>query len=158
MGYAVPIVSHGGGSMRVYSGMRRQRGAGFFQTIARIALPIIRKLFPFLKRAVANVGKRVAKSALNVGSSVAGDLLRGNVKNIPKTFKKKSREEINALSNQYLNTNVFPDEEEDDDGGGQTGSGRRRRRGYKRKAINKKKKKKSCKRRKTCILSPSDRI
>ena len=146
MGYAVPIVSHGGGSMRVYSGMRRQRGAGFFQSIARFALPIIRRLFPYLK----SVGKRLATSAANVGSSLATDVMSGNFKNIPKNFKKKSREEINSLSNEYIGRDVFPT-------GEQGGSGRRRR-PLKRKAINKKKKKKSCKKRKTSILCDSDRI
>ena len=144
--------------MRVYSGMRRQRGAGFFQTIARFALPILRRILPFLKRAAKAVGRRMARGAMNVGSSVADDVMKGNFKNIPKNFKKKSREEVNAISNQYLGQNVFPAGDDEDEGGGeQGGSGRRRRRGLKRKAINKKKKK-SCKKRKLSILSKSDCI
>ena len=157
MGYAVPIASHGGGSMRVYSGMRRQRGSGFFQSIARIAMPIIRRILPYFKTAVKSAGKRLASSALNVGSSVADDVMSGNFKNIPKNFKKKSREEINSISNQYIGRNVFPEGEVE----GQGGSGRSHRRfgrPLKRKAINKKKKKKSVKKRKTSILCDSDRI
>lgn len=126
MGYAIPIIppsQRGSGfASQVYKGERRQVGGNLFSTIGRIAMPLLRKLFPVFSR----FGKRLGKAALNVGGDMVNDLVSGRASNIPHTFKNRSREEINNISQDYVGQNIFPLSQE--------GSGMRR----KRKAITKK--------------------
>jgi hypothetical protein len=117
MGYAIPITQAGGRGMPVYAGERRQMGGNLFGTIKRIALPLLYKLLPVLK----TLGKRAASSALSVGSGIAGDMIAGRFKEIPKNIRSRGKYEVNALSRDYLGQNVFQDLPEVE----QTGSGRR---------------------------------
>jgi len=106
--------------MSVFAEERRQMGGSLFATIKRFAIPLLQKLWPHLK----TLGKKALGSALNVGSGLASDLISGQAKNIPSNFRRRSKQEVNSLSRDYLGQDVFthPDE--------QSGSGR------KRKAIN----------------------
>lgn len=117
MGYAIPIVQ-GGSGLPVYSGQRRQVGGSFFSTIRRIAVPLLKQLWPLVKK----IGTRFGKSAVNVGTGLAGDLISGRARDIPQNFRKRGREEMNSIAQDYIGQDVFPPSTEQ-----QEGSGRRKR-------------------------------
>jgi len=157
VGFAAPIMAGGGqyfASMPVYAGSRRQMGGGFFGTLKRFAAPILKKLVPHL----ANVGKRVAKSAINVGKGVVGDVIAGSdFKNIRKNIRKRGRREINAIGNEYIGGDILPQSFDSVNArpatAGQVGSGLKRR-----KTINKVKKSSPvAKKRKLAHSSPKKR-
>jgi hypothetical protein len=103
VGYAIPMVQSGGRGMPVYSGQRRQMGGNLFSTIKRLAMPLLRHLWPIIKAA----GKRVGKSALNVGTGLASDLVSGRAKQIPKNFRNRSKAEINSLGQEFIGQDIF---------------------------------------------------
>jgi len=122
VGYAIPNNSIGSHiSMPIYAGSPRQMGAGFFGTLKRFAMPILRKLTPHFLKA----GKRVAKSALNVGRGVLEDVRNGSFDDIRGNLRKRGRHELGEMSNEYFGEDILPPIE-------QKGSGRKR-------SINKKK-------------------
>lgn len=113
-----------GGGLPVFYGARMQRGHGIgniFASIARFAMPIIRRIAPALGR-----------KALQTGAQIAGDIAAGQ------SFKDATKTRIADVINEGINKFV-PAED------GQSGSGIRRGRKRPRK---KQKKKKLTKRRK----------
>lgn len=70
--------------MQVYKGyQRRQVGGNFWSTIARGVKPILfsllKRLAPHAKDLGKKVAKRAAKSALNIGSNLAGEAMLGKI-------------------------------------------------------------------------------
>lgn len=118
MGYPIPITTQvGRGGM--YAGQRRQVGGSFFGTIRRLAIPLLQKLWPSLQ----SIGKQVGKSALSIGTGLAGDLISGKARQIPQNLRKRGREEINSLTERYVGQKMFDDVPPPN----QTGSGGRKK-------------------------------
>ena len=66
--------------MRVYSGYPlRQVGGGLWSTIQRGVRPAIHSFLKFIKPHATKAGKELAKSALNAGTNLASDAIKGTM-------------------------------------------------------------------------------
>lgn len=79
--------------MHIYNGQqRRQVGGGIWSTVKRGIRPLISSIANKLKPHALNLGKKLVHqaigSAANVGTSVAGNIISGDYKNIPATLKR----------------------------------------------------------------------
>lgn len=107
------------GSGGIYSGnVRRQVGGNIFGFLKRMLIPLAKRLFATAKPHLKTLGKKVGKQALNIGSHAVGDLMSGNIQNIPATLRKQSKAGLNELSEDYIGQKIFTN---------QDGSGRRKR-------------------------------
>jgi len=106
--------------MYTYRGVsRRQVGGGIWSTIMRGIRPMIMNLITTLKPHAKTAAKRVAQSALNVGSDLAFGALRGKLNK--DHIKKSVKSEATNLTNDAFSTLKRKL-------GTQTGSGNKRRR------------------------------
>ena len=82
--------SQNGGGLRGFHGARIQRGYGlgsFFKSIARVAIPLV-------KKGVNALGKKAIKTAVNVGQ----DVLEG--KSVKQAVASRGRQAVNDLAKQ----------------------------------------------------------
>ncbi|NNK26623.1 MAG: hypothetical protein HKP06_00115 [Flavobacteriaceae bacterium] len=133
--------------MHIYNGQqRRQVGGGIWSTVKRGIRPLISSIANKLKPHALNLGKKLVHqaiiSAANVGTSVAGNIISGEYKNIPATLKRgvqneadtwttNAQEQVKLLKRKYLDEDSTPQE----------GRGRKRRKMHATPASNKKKRK-----------------
>ena len=90
---------HETNTMNVYRGtVRRQVGGGVWTTVWRGLKPIIRKALMSMLPVGKAVAKRVASSALNVGSSLAADAITGRLNR--NTVKERVQNEANLLKDE----------------------------------------------------------
>lgn len=110
--------------MHIYTGQqRRQVGGGLWSTVTRGIRPFISSLVNKLKPHAQTLGKKLIKkavgSAANVGTSVAGNVLRGDYKGIPAKLKRgvqdeadqwtmDAQEEVQRLKRKYLDDDTTP--------------------------------------------------
>ena len=85
--------SHHGGSFPVYSGSRRQRGGGILGALARIALPMAKRLGTSALRTAKREG-------LKLGANVVSDLAQG--RNIKDSFLEHGQAAAKNVSRQTL--------------------------------------------------------
>ena len=82
--------SQNGGGLRGFHGARIQRGYGlgsFFKSIARVAIPLV-------KKGVNAVGRKAIKTAVNVGQ----DVLEGKI--VKQAVASRGRQAVDDLAKQ----------------------------------------------------------
>ena len=91
-----------GGGMPVYAGAPYQRGhgiGGIFKSVAKMALPLLKKGMPFLKKTAKNVirakmkGVPMKEIVKQQGPDVVGELL-GNMMGQRRGYKRKKRQPV----------------------------------------------------------------
>lgn len=89
--------------MNIYAGTtRRQVGGGIWSTIARGIRPILMNIYHTLKPGATVMAKKAAQSALNVGSNLAMDAIRGRMDTA--RVKEAFKDEAQHLTNEALTT------------------------------------------------------
>ena len=71
------VQQYGRGRVTVFRGAPLQRGHGLgslFKTLFRVAVPILRRAAPIVKRVAVRAGKSVAKRAVKAGARVLKDV------------------------------------------------------------------------------------
>ena len=71
------VQQYGRGRVTVIRGAPLQRGhglGGLFKTLFRVAVPILRRAAPIVKRVAVRAGKSVAKRAVKAGARVFKDV------------------------------------------------------------------------------------
>ena len=66
-----------GGQVNIFRGASLQRGhglGGLLKTLFRVAVPVIRRAAPIVKRVTAKVGRTASRKALGVGKRVLKDV------------------------------------------------------------------------------------
>lgn len=85
--------------MNIYVGKnRRQIGGGIWSTITRGLTPILKSMKETLKPIGNKLAQRAAKSAINVGTSLATDAIFGKIDK--SAIKTKLRDEANQLKDE----------------------------------------------------------
>ena len=90
--YAQP--SYGGG-FPIFSGSRRQRGGSIFGALARVALPLA-------KRVGTSLLRTGARQAIGLASNIADDVIAG--KNIGQSFKTHGKSHLKQFGRSALKT------------------------------------------------------
>ena len=89
--------------MRVYSGVnRRQVGSGILSTIQRGLRPLLNKVTELAKPLAKKALQNAASSALNVGTDLAMNAVRGNLNK--DNIKGKLKREITSLGSNTLSS------------------------------------------------------
>lgn len=91
--------------MNVYQGTnRRQVGGGIWSTIQRGIKPMLESIYSKLKPHAATVAKKAAKSALNMGGTMAMDALSGNLnkKRAKRLVKDEAIKHLAGIKRKYL--------------------------------------------------------
>ena len=86
-----------GGGFQVFTGSRRQRGGGIFGALARIALPMA-------KRVGTSLLKQGARQAMSLAQNVASDVASG--KSIGESFKSQGKSHLKQFGQRALKTGV----------------------------------------------------
>ena len=81
-----------GSGLSVFAGARRQRGHGFFNTVMRLAAPLIKKAAPLIKRGAKTVGRHL----LDTGLKIMDDVQSGQ--SIGKATKRRGKETLRAVT------------------------------------------------------------
>jgi hypothetical protein len=83
-----------GGRVTVFRGAPLQRGhglGGLFKTLFRVAVPLIRRAAPIVKRVAVRAGKSVAKRAVKAGARVINDVA-SNQSTLKDALKNRAQE------------------------------------------------------------------
>ena len=87
-----------GGRITVFRGQPLQRGhglGGIFRSLFRVAMPVIRRAAPIVKKVVVRAGRRVAKTAVKraaeAGSQVLEDVVV-NKRTLKDSLKQRAQE------------------------------------------------------------------
>ena len=97
-----------GGRVLVFRGAPLQRGhglGGLFKTLFRVAVPVLRRAAPIVKRTVVRVGKASAKRAVKVGAKALKDVAT-NKSTLKEAIKQRVQEAAFDAAAEVINKGV----------------------------------------------------
>ena len=97
-----------GGKVNIFRGSSLQRGhglGGLLKTLFRVAVPVIRRAAPIVKRVTAKVGKAASRKALGVGKKVLKDVATKN-STLKDSLKKHAQEAALNAAMDAINKSV----------------------------------------------------
>ena len=97
-----------GGRVLVFRGAPLQRGhglGGLFKTLFRVAVPVLRRAAPIVKRTALRVGKAATKRAAKAGSQVIKDVAT-NKSTLKEALKQRVQEAALDAAAEVINKGV----------------------------------------------------
>ena len=97
-----------GGRVLVFRGAPLQRGhglGGLFKTLFRVAVPVLRRAAPIVKRTVVRVGKASSKRAVKVGAKALKDVAT-NKSTLKEAIKQRVQEAAFDVAAEVINKGV----------------------------------------------------
>ena len=97
-----------GGRVLVFRGAQLQRGhglGGLFKTLFRVAVPVLRRAAPIVKRTVVRVGKASSKRAAKVGAKALKDVAT-NKSTLKEAIRQRVQEAAFDAAAEVINKSV----------------------------------------------------
>ena len=99
-----------GGRVLVFRGAPLQRGhglGGLFKTLFRVAVPVLRRAAPIVKRTAVRVGKAASKRAVKAGAKALKDAAT-NKSTLKEAIKQRVQEAAFDAAAEVINKGVVP--------------------------------------------------
>lgn len=104
------VQQYGRGRVTVFRGAPLQRGhglGGLFKTLFRVAVPILRRAAPIVKRVVVQAGKSVAKRTFKAGARVLKDVATKQ-STLKDALKQRAQEAALSAAMDAINKSASP--------------------------------------------------